>query len=88
MVAFYTVKYTLQIAVFEVIETKPMTKPETTYRSYLLRLWQEEETGAPWRAMLESVTESGERRYFKDLESLAAFLLKHQAESAEGDEPH
>jgi hypothetical protein len=88
MVAFYTVKYTLRMAAFEVIVTNPMTKPEVTHRSYLLRLWREEEPGASWRAMLESVTEPGERQYFKDLESLAAFLLKHQVENAEGDEQH
>ena len=61
---------------------------ETTYRSYLLRLWHENEPGAPWRAMLESVNESGGRHYFKDLESLMAFLSQEpddQAVKAEVD---
>ena len=54
---------------------------ETTYRSYLLRLWHENEPGAPWRVMLESITEPGNRHYFKDLESLMAYLLAQLAES-------
>lgn len=52
-----------------------MQNPQNTYRSYLLRLWRSEETGLAWRAMLESVREPGERRYFKDLESLMTYLL-------------
>jgi hypothetical protein len=73
---------------FEVIVTDLMPKPETTYRSYLLRLWQTDETGFAWRAMLESVTEPGERQYFKDLESLTAYLSAQQDDeppAAEGD---
>lgn len=62
--------------------TKLILKPETTYRSYLLRLWQSEESGFGWRAMLESVTEPGERQYFKDIESLLAYLLKKEGEQA------
>lgn len=64
------------------IATNLMSKPETTYCSYLLRLWRSEETGFAWRAMLESVTEPGERQYFKDLESLLAYLLKKEGEQA------
>ena len=66
-----------------------MPKPETIYRSYLLRLWRSEETGLVWRVMLENVTEPGERRYFKDLESLTAYLLTKQEDKppeSEGDE--
>jgi len=69
--------------------TDLMPKPETSYRSYLLRLWHGDEPGFEWRAMLESVTEPGERRYFKDIESLAAYLLRQQDEKqpeTEGDD--
>ncbi len=48
--------------------------PSVNYRSYLLRLWHEGGANTPWRAMLESVTEPGERQNFPDLESLFAFL--------------
>jgi hypothetical protein len=71
-----------------VIATNLMSKPVPTYCSYLLRLWRSEETGFAWRAMLESVTEPGERQYFKDLESLTAYLSAQQDEeppAAEGD---
>ena len=60
-----------------------MTDIENTYRSYLLRLWHENEPGAPWRVMLESVTKPGQRHYFKDLENLMAFLLMQQEPSSE-----
>ena len=66
-----------------------MPKPKTTYRSYLLRLWREEEAGIAWRVMLESVTNPGQRHYFKDLESLKNYLFTQQdAESfqAESDQ--
>jgi hypothetical protein len=65
-----------------VIATNLMSKPVPTYCSYLLRLWRSEETGFAWRAMLESVTEPGERQYFKDIESLLAYLLKKEGEQA------
>ena len=71
-----------------VTETKLIPKPETTYRSYLLRLWQSEESGFGWLAMLENVKEPGQRHYFKDLESLAAFLSTGQDDeppAAEGE---
>lgn len=55
-----------------------MPKLITTYRSYLLRLWQSDETGYAWRAMLESVAEPGVRHYFKDLESLTRYLCTAQ----------
>lgn len=44
------------------------------YHSYLLRLRRVEAPGDSWRAMLQSVTEPGEQHYFKDMESLAAYL--------------
>ncbi len=59
---------------------------ETTYRSYLLRLWHINEPGAPWRVMLESVIEPGQRHYFKDLECLKAYLLtQHEPASEQVD---
>jgi hypothetical protein len=66
-----------------------MSKPETSYRSYLLRLWRPDETGFTWRVMLESVKEPGERHYFKDFESLTTYLLtqqEHKPPEAEGEE--
>jgi hypothetical protein len=60
-----------------------MPEFETTYRSYLLRLWHKNEPGAPWRVMLESVIEPGQRHYFKDLESLTAYLLTQQGLASE-----
>ena len=69
--------------------TNLMSNQETSYHSYLLRLWRSEETGFVWRVMLESVKEAGERHYFKDLESLTTYLLtqqEHKPPEAEGDE--
>jgi hypothetical protein len=60
-----------------------MPKPESTYQSYLLRLWHTEEPGAPWRVMLECITEPGQRHYFKDLEGLTAYLSTQQTEVEE-----
>ena len=57
------------------IATDLMPKPETTYHSYLLRLWRGDEPGFAWHAMLESVTEPGEQHYFKDIEGLTAYLM-------------
>jgi hypothetical protein len=55
----------------------------TGYRSYLLRLWQEEGGQQLWRASLQS-TETGERRGFASLDALLGFL-REQVESR--DEP-
>ena len=55
-----------------------MPEIKTIFRSYQLRLWREDETGNAWRVMLESVMVPGERHYFKDLESLMAFILTWQ----------
>lgn len=88
MVGFYDVHYTPLRNVFEATFKHRMPKPETTYRSYLLRLWQSDETGLAWRAMLECVTEPGERHYFKDLESLVGYLSVGQedrSQETEGD---
>ena len=80
MVVFYTVQYTPRKAIFEVIEPVQMPEIENTYKSYLLRLWQKNEPGEPWRVMLESIIEPGQRHYFKDLESLMAYLLTQPVE--------
>lgn len=74
---------------FEVNPTDLMPKPETSYRSYLLRLWRSDETGLVWRVMLESVKEPGERQYFKDIESLTTYLLTQHEDKppkTEGDQ--
>ena len=63
-----------------------MRKLETTYRSYLLRLWHKDEPKAAWQAMLESITQDGSRQYFNDLESLAAFIQNLAQESEEAEE--
>lgn len=89
MVASYTVNYIPWKSIFKVSKPYQMPDIQTTYRSYLLRLWQSEETGLVWRVMLESVKEPGQRHYFKDLESLTAYLLtkqEHKPPEAEGDE--
>ena len=83
MVLPYAVQYTPGRVIFEVTEQNEMPMPETNYRSYLLRLWHIEEPRAPWRAMQESIAEPGQRHYFKDLESLAAYLSTQQAEVEE-----
>ena len=48
------------------------TTPKTRYRSFLLRLWQEEPSGER-RAMLQDVV-SGESLSFPNLESLTNHL--------------
>jgi len=56
------------------------------YRSYLLRLWRANASGATWRAMLEEV--QGRRHYtFHSLAALLAFL-ERQAEDDGTDKPH
>jgi len=55
-----------------------MPKPGNTYRSYLLRLWRDDQLDSAWRAMLENIADPARRHYFKDVESLVAFLLTQQ----------
>jgi hypothetical protein len=83
MVDSYAVQYTPRTFIFEVTEPCLMPKPDTTYQSYLLRLWHAEHPGAPWRVMLECISEPGQRQYFKDLESLTAYLSTQQAQAEE-----
>jgi hypothetical protein len=51
--------------------------PQKTCRTYLLKIWQEEDQGIlperEWRFSLEDV-KAGIRRGFHDLDSLAVFL--------------
>lgn len=50
-----------------------MTKHESNYRSFLLRLWRQEKKDAPWRVMLQDV-QTGEQRYFASLKDAFRFL--------------
>ena len=53
-----------------------MDKHQTTWLSYLVRLWATGAAGQPvWRASLEDV-QSGERRGFANLEQLFVFLME------------
>jgi len=57
------------------------TAAEEDYRSYLLRLWREEQAPGAWRASLESVI-TGERRGFASLDALFDFLRDQIADTA------
>ena len=83
MVLPYAIQYTPGRVIFEVTTSDPMSKTESTYQSYLLRLWHTQEPGMPWRVMLESVAEPGQRHYFKDLQTLTAYLSMLQAQEQE-----
>ncbi len=50
-----------------------MQKRERPYHSYLLRLWQEDDSAESWRASLQDVP-TGDHRGFGSLAELAAFL--------------
>jgi hypothetical protein len=63
-----------------------MVKNQNSYQSYLLRLWHAQGPGAPYWAMLECVTEPGKQHYFKDLESLMAYLLTQPGPASERTE--
>jgi len=55
---------------------------ETTYRSYLLRLWQVEQNGRfAWRCSLEE-TRTGQRRNFASLQTLLDYLLAETSEQS------
>ncbi len=58
-----------------------MNRSSATYLSYLLRLWQEGETGSTWRSSLESVS-TGEQRGFGNLDALFSFLRTQTSEAA------
>jgi hypothetical protein len=70
------------------LECEERKKTKTTYRSYLLRLWCEKSQASSWRVMLENVEVAGEQHYFKDLESLMAYLSSQLGDAlprAEGE---
>jgi hypothetical protein len=50
-----------------------MNQVQSSYHSYLLRLWQVKTNGDHWRATLEDV-ESGELHGFEDLPALLRYL--------------
>lgn len=54
-----------------------------TYRSYLLRLWREEQAGEPWRASLQSVA-TGERQGFASLDGLFDFIRREAVSDRTG----
>lgn len=56
-----------------------MTKEQSAYRAYLLRLWQ---TKSGWRASLEH-PHTGERLGFANLEQLFAFLKEKAVSHSE-----
>jgi len=56
-----------------------------SYRSYLLRLWLEQNDPPVWRAMLESPVD-GERHGFPSLQALFAFLEKEAGRLEQGDD--
>ncbi|MCA9943993.1 MAG: hypothetical protein H6656_14145 [Ardenticatenaceae bacterium] len=52
-----------------------MERQETTYYSFLLRLWQVEQNGClTWRCSLEEA-KTGQRRNFASLQMLLDYLL-------------
>jgi hypothetical protein len=51
----------------------PMTKEETHYLAYLLRLWRDSAVENVWRASIESA-HTGQCRGFSGLDELFAFL--------------
>lgn len=51
-----------------------------TYRSYLLRVWQEGKAGDSWRASLQSAA-TGERQGFASLDDLFGYI-RSQIEAA------
>jgi hypothetical protein len=56
---------------------------ESTYQSYLIRLWQNTEQGS-WRASAQSV-QSGHTVLFGEINQLLAFLQRQVSHCAEAD---
>ena len=59
------------------------TGEPSIYRSYLLRMWQEGQTGDAWRASLQSAA-TGERQGFASLDSLFDFIRQEAAAARTG----
>jgi hypothetical protein len=66
-----------------------MTKKQTDYLSYLLRLWRVQEEGKPiWRVSLQS-PQTRECKGFANLDALFDFLRRQTAASdSEASEQH
>ena len=64
----------------------PNSRP--IYKSFILRLWQEE-TQPSWRVRLEGISDHTNPRYFSDLQSLLRFLesLSKSPPEEAADEP-
>lgn len=54
-----------------------------TYRSYLLRLWREDQASEPWRASLQSAA-TGERQGFANLDTLFDYIRREAASARTG----
>lgn len=67
-----------------------MSKPETRYIAYLVRMWSTNDAQGEvvWRASIQSPGETA-RRGFESLESLFVFLRQEckRSESSESSEP-
>lgn len=59
------------------------TGEPSIYRSYLLRMWQEAQTGDAWRASLQSAA-TGERQGFTSLDDLFDFIRREAAVARTG----
>jgi hypothetical protein len=61
-------------------ENNLMTSPEENRQVFIVRIWREvreiEGKLPEWRGLIESV-QSGERRYFKDLEEISTFIAPY-----------
>lgn len=55
-----------------------MAKRKDVYKSYLLRVWRDEENGR-YRIRLEDVSAADQVRYFADIDGFISFLLLPEA---------
>lgn len=63
--------------------SSPNPEESATYRSYLLRMWQEGQTEDAWRASLQSAA-TGERQGFASLDGLFDFIRREAAAATTG----
>lgn len=59
-----------------------MAKGKAVYKSYLLRVWRDEENGR-MRIRLEEVQENAQIQYFADVDQFVGFLLT-EPQASEG----
>jgi len=65
-----------------------MNEPHRGYFSYLMRLWQAQDNGEwVWRASLEC-SQSGQRRFFANLDDLLMFVSAKTSELSADLEGH